>query len=76
MGSGTGGLGVRCATPAAELQQRREQRHDVLRMSPGPIIGAVLAVPLLASFKIICDRIEPLHRLPSSCRRAPSERVK
>jgi predicted PurR-regulated permease PerM len=25
------------------------------------IIGVLLAVPLLASFKIICERVEPLH---------------
>jgi predicted PurR-regulated permease PerM len=25
------------------------------------IVGVLLAVPLLASFKIICERVEPLH---------------
>jgi predicted PurR-regulated permease PerM len=25
------------------------------------IVGVLLAVPLLASLKIICERVEPLH---------------
>jgi hypothetical protein len=55
----------RLSIPGVHLRRLRLLCITALISSSNPVAGALLAVPMLATFKIFCDRIEPLKRIGS-----------